>query len=445
MPQTRSKRLTAIYLCYQGIQDPLTQTQVVAYLEGLSQAGYRIILLTFEPRPLSSAETQEWSQRLAAKGIIWHWRRYHKRPTLPATAFDVVVGIATVLWLGQRYSVYLVHARAHVPGLMALVLKLLTGATFLFDIRGLMAEEYVDAGIWPANGWLFRITKRVERALMRAADGYVVLTRKARAVLEQWYPREMRHKALQVIPCCVDFRQLPERNGAERGRLAPRVDKAVHDISNSRSESATCGASPTLAYVGKLGGWYLTKEMTEFVAIAMQEIPGLRWRVWTQSDPAGLWEAVIPAGVHDALEVGYAPPDVLARQLSQVQAGLSFIKPCISKLASSPTKVGEYLAAGMPVAATAGVGDTDELFTNSVAARKPVGVLIRALDAAAYRSAARELRQLLNDPEIPARCRATAEEHYHLERVGWVRYRQIYHDLLAGRLCKSVPNGPQGR
>ena len=43
--------MTALYLCYQSIHEPLTRTQVVAYLEGLAAAGHRIVLLTFEPPP----------------------------------------------------------------------------------------------------------------------------------------------------------------------------------------------------------------------------------------------------------------------------------------------------------------------------------------------------------------------------------------------------------
>src|SRR4051812_18331320 len=120
--------MAIFYICYQSLLDPLTQTQVVAYLEGLTRAGYRLILLTFEPRPLTAGQAQGWHQCLAGKGITWHWRRYHKRPTLPATAFDVLVGVLTGWWLARRYGVRLVHARSHVPGLMALFLQRFSGA-----------------------------------------------------------------------------------------------------------------------------------------------------------------------------------------------------------------------------------------------------------------------------------------------------------------------------
>ena len=380
-------RLTSLYLCYQSVLEPLTQTQVIAYLEGLTQAGYRLVLLTFEPRSLTAEETQDHRKHLAAKGIAWHWLRYHKRPTVPATALDILAGIAVGWWLVWKYRIGLLHARIHVPGLMALALKSLTGAPFLFDIRGFMAEEYADAGVWKANGLLFRLTKWVERRLVRAADGYVVLTQKARDLLQEWYPREIHGKPVQVIPCCIDLRRIPARNG----RLGhPDEEK-------------------TLGYVGKLGGWYLTEEMAAFVAAARQVMPGLKWHVWTQSDPQLLQKTARAAGIQDATGVGFLPPEAVPHALLGVQAGLSFIKPCLSKRASSPTKVGEYLAAGLPVAALSGIGDTDTILREAWPGAGPVGILIHGTDPENYREAARQLRILMEDPETPARCRRVAE------------------------------------
>lgn len=402
--------MTVLYLCYQGILEPLTQTQVVPYLEGLAQTGYRMVLLTFEPRSLTTGEVTLWRESLQKKGILWHWCRYHKWPSVPATAYDVLVGILMGFWLARRYRVRLLHARVHVPGLMALVLKRLTGTKLLFDIRGFMAEEYVDAGRWRPGGVLFRVTKRVERALVRAADGFVLLTYKGKELLQRWYPDEVRDKPLEVIPCCVDFRRLPPaaRATASEGRRGP----------------------PVLAYVGKLGGWYLTEEMTAFVAAAMRKVPGVRWRVWTQSDPTPLQRAVEARNMSGSLEVGRLVPAELAAALTQVHAGLSFIKPCLSKLASSATKVGEYLAAGLPVVATAGIGDTDAVLMEPSKGSQPVGVLVRDFTPAAYQEAARQLDELLADPDTPARCRAVAEDHYDLERVGWTRYRRLYQQLI---------------
>ena len=40
----------------------------------------------------------------------------------------------------------MVHARGHIPATIALALKKRFKTKMIFDLRGLMAEEYVDAG-----------------------------------------------------------------------------------------------------------------------------------------------------------------------------------------------------------------------------------------------------------------------------------------------------------
>jgi glycosyltransferase involved in cell wall biosynthesis len=412
--------MTSLYICYQSLLEPLTQTQVIAYLDGLALAGFRIVLLTFEPRVLSEEETQSWQKRLAAKGITWHCLRYHKSPTVPATSWDVLLGIVTGLRLIRKYDVRLVHARAHIPGLMALALKRLAGVKFLFDIRGFMAEEYVDGGIWPHGGVLFRMTKRVERALVEAADAIVVLTRKAEDLLRLWYPRSAKKKVIEVIPCCVDLRPL---------LAAP---------SSRLGEGQRRDANPTLLYAGKLGGWYLTEAMVDFIATAMNFLPGLRWNVWTQSDPTPLRRLLSTRCLDEKVSIGRVAPEDLPGKLSKGWAALSFIKPCVSKLASSPTKIGEYLAAGLPIVSTAGIGDLDTLLNGQAnESGKPIGVLLRDCTEDAYRQALPELIELLNDPSTPQRCRAVAGEHFDLARVGWPRYRAIYGKFLEAE-CKRT-------
>lgn len=407
-----SEPRTALYICYQSVREPLTQTQAVAYLEGLARVGYGIVLLTFEPEPLTGAETQEWRERMTARGITWHWTRYHKWPSVPATFWDVVWGICRSLVLIRRYRVRLVHARAHVPGMMALMLKWLTGVRFLFDCRGLMAEEYTDAGHWPAGGLLYRMTKRAERRIIAAADGLVVLTARAKELLETWYPRELAGTPVEVVPCCVDLRRAREQ-GAQAGS---RIETAV---------------PRRLAYVGKLGGWYATEEIVDFMAAFRSCLPEVRWSILTQSDPGTLRARLTQRGFNGNVTVGSVPAENVHAELQECDAGLSFIHPSLSKQASSPTKVAEYLAAGLPVVSTAGIGELDRLLRgDDTPGGRAVGVLMHELNPEAYQQAARELLELWKDPELPHRCRAVAERHFDLEGVGWAGYRRMYSRLL---------------
>src|SRR6266849_4564180 len=86
-----------LYISYNGMLDPLGQSQVIPYLKELSREGVRFTLLSFEGPKAYGREGIERSEKLraelASSQIDWHWLRYHKRPSLPATSYDVLAGI----------------------------------------------------------------------------------------------------------------------------------------------------------------------------------------------------------------------------------------------------------------------------------------------------------------------------------------------------------------
>jgi glycosyltransferase involved in cell wall biosynthesis len=401
-------RRRSLYICYLSLDDPLVHTQVVAYLDGIAQAGHEIHLLTFEPQRLSRARRRLHRERLRQRGIRWHGLRYHKRPSLPATMLDVAAGAACATVLALRHRLDTVHARNHVPAAMALIAIRLLGPrapSLVFDIRGLMAEEYVDAGLWQAGSISVRLTKRVERVAIRQAAGIVVLTERIRRQLFGDRPPPNTW----VIPCCADVDRLVSRGGArERTRAGLGLD-----------------GSAVMVYVGKFGGWYMAEEMADFLKTARQTIPALHFLVLTQSDPAGVKAALDARGVTPHCTITQTPNQELGRYLSAADFGICFIRPTPSKASSSPTKVGEYLAAGLPVLATAGVGDLDGLITPDV------GVLVERHDRSAYCEAALAMRRLLTTPEVRDRAHELAVRELSLSGVGVPRYRRLYEGLPA--------------
>ena len=92
----------------------------------------------------------------------------------------------------------------------------------------------------------------------------------------------------------------------------------------------------------------------------------------------------------------------------------------------SPTKVGESLAAGVPVVASAGIGDCDLLLRE-----RRVGVVVEDFSEAGLAKAVDELQALLHDPGLAARCQEVARQELSLSGVGAERYASLYGRLLA--------------
>ena len=81
-----------LYITYDGILEPLSQSQVLAYLEKLA-ADRPMHLLSFEKEgDLHDGLALERMQaRMDASGIKWHFRRYHKQPASVTTSWDIGV------------------------------------------------------------------------------------------------------------------------------------------------------------------------------------------------------------------------------------------------------------------------------------------------------------------------------------------------------------------
>lgn len=403
-----------LYLCYFGLREPLVQTQVLPYLRKLVEAGLQVSLLTFEPllkERWTRKELEAERARLEGEGIRWHWRTYHKRPSLPATLYDVAVGARLASKLVKRGEADVLHARGHVAALMAALAKRRAGGRILFDIRGFMPEEYTDAGVWPANGTLYRGVKRVERFLFDSADGFVVLTEKAREIL---FPgrteTDEKGRPVEVIPCCVDFKRFRAADETPREELRRELKLEGRRV---------------VVYVGSFGGWYMAEETARFMALAYKQDPKTFALVLTQTPPEPIAARLRELGVpDDSFHVGRVAPAEVPRYLKASDIAVSFIRACYSKLSSSPTKIAEYLAAGLPVVCNAGIGDVDEVIEGD-----RVGVVLRDFDDESFARALEEVETLRAEGDLTRRARASAERRFDIELVGGAKYRRLYRRL----------------
>jgi len=105
---------------------------------------------------------------------------------------------------------------------------------------------------------------------------------------------------------------------------------------------------------------------------------------------------------------------------------LAFIKRCVSKIASSPTKNGEYLACGLPLIINAGVGDSDALINDWKA-----GVLIENFTDDEYAEAGRSIERMVSEPEVRKSARSVAEQLFDLNAIGAERYARLYEKVLS--------------
>jgi glycosyltransferase involved in cell wall biosynthesis len=397
--------MEVLYVSYDGALDPLGQSQVLPYIEGLSGRGYRFSLLTFEkPERFADAPARRaLEERLARSGVRWHPLPYTKRPPLLSTAFDLARGAREARRIASERGLRLVHARSYPSSLIAQSVARRQGIPWIFDMRGFYPEERTDGGLWRENGAVYKVAKRLEAGFLRDAGAVVTLTEASLPPLRALMRDVGARTPVHVIPTCVDEARFP---------LLPPAP-----------------APFTLAYSGSIGTWYLLDEMMALGRAVLERADRAgaggesRLLFVVNQEQERVRAAAAKAGVADRLEIRSVAHDRVPQALAAASATFFLIRPGGSKIASAATKFGESLALGRPVLANRGVGDTA-----AVIERDRVGVVVERFGPDEYARAADALLGLVSDPGTAARCRASAEARYALAH-GVDAYADIYRAL----------------
>jgi glycosyltransferase involved in cell wall biosynthesis len=391
-----------LYVSYDGMLEPLGQSQVLAYLERLS-AQYEIHLLSFEKKAdtENSDKLAALRTRIAAAGISWTWRRYHKAPTAPATAFDIAAGTAAALGIALRHRIRIVHCRSYIAMLIGLAVKRVTGARLLFDMRGLWADERVDAGLWSREGRLYRMTKRLERRFLLAADHIVTLTRASAAEIGRFPYMAGAHAPITVIPTCADL---------ERFRPAP----------HGKGDGGF-----VYGFVGAVGTWSLFSEVLRSFGMILERRPEARLLVVNRGEHDLVRRDVAASGIApERVELVAAEHREMPALVARMSAAAALRRPSYSQVACAPTKLAEYLGCGVPCLVNTGIGDVAEIVEAD-----GVGSVAADFSDAALRPAVDRLLALADDPQTRERCVAAAQRRFSVAD-GVDAYRRIYGALL---------------
>ena len=110
-----------LYLSYDGLTDPLGESQILPYVIGLSNYGYNMHIVSFE-KQVGNPSIDKIKRDLISQGIQWTYFKYHKRPPVLSTIYDVFLLYRFVkkITFGRQY---IIHCRSYITALVGLLMK----------------------------------------------------------------------------------------------------------------------------------------------------------------------------------------------------------------------------------------------------------------------------------------------------------------------------------
>ena len=393
-----------LYISYDGIFEPLGRSQVLKYLEKLSQLNHNIYLISFEKRvDYNKNNFNEFREDLLKKNIKWKYLIYHKKPKIVSSLFDIIICFFYSVYILKKKNINIIHARSYLPGFIAYIIKLFFNVNFIFDIRGFWADERIDGNIWKKNSLIYKITKSLEKKIFLSADYIVTLTKKSQIEISNFTFFQLNKKKCAVIPTCTDFSQF---------KLPINLKKNNHLL--------------TFGYVGSVGTWYEFDKVLSFFSFIKSKIGNSTLIILNNKEHSIINKKILNyPDIIDSVKVLSVEHSDIHNHIMNFDIGIFFIKKCYSKIASSPTKLGEFLSLGVPVVTGPLIGDVDDIISSP---GLQVGTIVSNFDNNNLEIAYKELMLLIKDEGISSKCIYTAKKYFDLN-FGVSEYNKIYNFL----------------
>ena len=393
--------------------EPLAESQILPYIRGLSRKGVAFTLLTFDKKAYLREfhRVRRLQEQLKLDGINWVRLIYHKRPYVFSSVYDILRGFFVSVGICLKDKIKVVHSRSYIAGLIGMNLSRMFGIKHIFDMRGLWADEKVDAGLWRKKGILYKTFKYFEKRLLLSADEVVVLTYKMKWLLENFTYLKSKAIRITVIPTCVDLEKFKQIDG--KSGLKQKYNLKEKFI---------------FTYSGSIGTVYMLKELLELFKVSKELIPNSHLLILTHADRQRIIDTSKSCGLNGAdLTILRVQHEDIVNWLTLSDVGIAFYKPTYSAIGRSPTKLWEYLACGLVVLVNSGVGDCNQIIKSN-----RVGIIVEGFSSDDYKKTMHRLKGLLLDLEgFKCRCQNMLRKDFSLQR-GIEGYLSIYKRLSKG-------------
>ena len=401
-----------LYITYDGLTDPLGQSQILPYLVGLSKEGYRFTILSFEKKERFGSNKDIINAIVVQAGIKWVPLSFTKNPPVLSKFYDTLQMKIRAFSLQRKESFDMVHCRSYIATDIGVKLKKRFGVKFFFDMRGFWADEKRDGGAWkddhPIFKRVYKYYKKREAEYLQNADYIISLTNAGKTEMQTWKSFDPAIP-VAVIPCCADMDHFTVTDAGQRTEAKKKLGIADDRL--------------VISYLGSVGSWYMLDEMLKLFTCIRKKHTNAFLLFISHSDKDHILRQAKEQGIDDNdIKIVEANRQEVPVFVKASDINISFIRPVYSKLSSSPTKLGEVLSMGIPVIVNAGVGDTEEIINTTGG-----GIVLNDSTEESFCKARAEIPNLLKlDPED---IRRKAANIFDLE-IGIKLYQQAYKQVF---------------
>tara|TARA_X000000950_G_scaffold61189_1_gene74510 strand:- start:1788 stop:3008 length:1221 start_codon:yes stop_codon:yes gene_type:complete len=335
------------YISYDGITDPLGQSQVLPYITGINKIlKVKFTIISFEKKS-NKYKVSNQKKELNQENINWVPLTYTKYPPILSTLLDIFKLNLALKKVNFKKEINLIHCRSYITSLSGLKFKSRYKIPFIFDMRGFYADERIDGKIWNKNHFIYKNVykyfKIKEHQFLQLSNHNISLTKAGKEEIESWNLQNL--SPISTIPCCADENLFKKEN-----------------IKEIRNELGIVDSDFIISYVGSIGTWYMLDEMLDFFKILSQKKSTSKFLFITKDNPDLIFQNCLKKNIpKSSILVKESSREMMPSYIGLSDFSIFFILPLYSKIASSPTKMGEIMNLGISIICNSGVGDVEKV------------------------------------------------------------------------------------
>ncbi len=304
----------------------------------------------------------------------------------------VVSSIVTMCFVLQG-KCRVIHAIGYNAMVVAVVVKWLTHLPLVFEMHGLAIDEAVVKGNIAKDSFIYRIAKGFERKLISIANKVITVS--------EGFANEIRqisgNQSIIVCPCAVDSNWFSDTGAGGIRKNGRRGERFVVVFNGTLFSQ---WGDPR-EYISLFQVIRSIEKSALFVVLSPED---------TQRVHSFLGNALEP----ETYRVFKLSPEEVMGCLRQADVGLLLRKDSIVNKVASPMKFAEYMAAGVPVIISQGVGDA-----SGAVIRERLGIVLGSADSADRNALERLIKEIdQRNSGIRERCLQYARKvHSHSAQV----------------------------
>lgn len=311
---------------------------------------------------------------------------------LPLLVLDTVLCLVQLAYVVKKQKITCIHAHNLFAGFICTLLKQirLLRIPFVLDYHGVVPEEYREH--YPSDTIGYGVRKFMERITIKNADYIICVSNYFKQYLTSDFNKSK--KSISVVPSCIND-QAFFHNEKTRKTMRQRIG---------------AGNNVVLVYSGNIGIWHAHDRLLEIyrrIASTYGHI-FLLFLIPSRKDGVTLQKKLNDLNFRDHFyKILHLEHNEVGRYLMAADVAFLVRKDSLVNRVASPTKFAEYLASGLPVFASAHIGDIEWYVS-----RNNIGVVCEHFNDSTIDTAFHNMLSILKGKDVKKQCIKTAKKHF---------------------------------